>query len=104
MDRKPKSKPKMDPQDGGAKSRKLWFSVYAITVMVASALIGARLPAFAPMYDTLVGGIVAVTAAFLTGNVAAKWVIGKSVVTTAESPKKKPAESKETQPVEHHEE
>ena len=102
MDRKRKTK--MDPKDGGAKSRKLWFSVYAITVMVLAALIGARLPAFAPMYDTLVGGIVAVTAAFLTGNVAAKWVIGKSGIVVGEEPKKKPAEPQEAQPVEQQEE
>lgn len=91
---------KMDLNDGGNKSRKLWFSIYAIAVMVVAALAGARMPAFAPMYDTLVGGIVAVTAAFLTGNVAAKWVIGKSVG-SKEQPKKKPAEpEEEAQPVE----
>lgn len=88
-----------DLNDGGAKSRKLWFSVYSIAVMVIAALAGAHMPAFAPMYDTLVGGIVAVTAAFLTGNVAAKWVIGKAV--GGSNAKKKPAEpQKETQPVE----
>jgi hypothetical protein len=98
MDKKHK---KPDLSDGGNKSRKLWFSVYSIGVMTVAALVGSRLPTFAPMYDTLVGGIVAVTAAFLTGNVAAKWVIGKSVGSAGQQPQKKPAEpQEEAQPVE----
>lgn len=68
------------PKDGGFASRKLWFSVFAIAVITAGALYGSHHAAFSPLYDTMVGGVIGVVAAFLTGNVVGKWVTGKAIV------------------------
>lgn len=62
------------PRDNGFKSRKLWFSVFAVATIFGGATLGAHWTSFAPLYDTLVGGIVAVAGLFLTGQVATKWV------------------------------
>lgn len=66
-------------KDGGVKSRKLWFAVFAIAVIVAAGLYGPSLWAGSvAFYDAMVGGVVAIAAAYLTGNVAQKWVGVKS--------------------------
>lgn len=61
-------------RDGGMKSRKLWFAVFAMMLVVISGAGAVYLPTFASIYETLVGGIVAVAGMYLTGNVAQKWV------------------------------
>lgn len=87
----------LDPKDGGYRSRKLWFAVYATGLIFAGAVVISRLPAVAPLYDTMVGGIVGITVALLTGNIAAKWVIGKANETSPVATKK---QSLKEQPVE----
>lgn len=66
-------------KDGGVKSRKLWFAVFAIAVIVGAGLYGPALWAGSvAFYDAMVGGVVAIAAAYLTGNVAQKWVGAKA--------------------------
>jgi hypothetical protein len=64
-------------KDGGFKSRKLWFSVFAVVALFLGAGLAAWLPSVAPLYGELVGGIVAIAGLFLTGSVATKWVGSK---------------------------
>lgn len=61
-------------RDNGIKSRKLWFSVFAVAMVLGGAFVAAHWPSLAPMYDTMVGGIVAITGLYLTGSVATKFV------------------------------
>lgn len=60
--------------DGGVKSRKMWMAVGASMLIFLGAALAARYPAFAPNYDTFVGGQVAVLLAYCGGNVGAKFV------------------------------
>lgn len=64
--------------DGGYKSRKLWFAVYATGLLFLGAHCGSQTPAFGALYGELVGGIVGITVALFTGNVAAKLVASKA--------------------------
>lgn len=66
--------------DGGFQSRKLWFCVLGLALVLVGALIAAHWPAFGANYETFVGGIVGITSLFLTGNVAARWVAAKHVI------------------------
>lgn len=61
-------------RDNGWKSRKLAFCTFAVFAMLGFALLTAPLPALTPLFDTFVGGVVAVAGLFLTGSVATKWV------------------------------
>lgn len=61
-------------KDGGYKSRKLWLAFFAIGVIFTGALCSAHWSAFGAVYDTLVGGVVGIAAAYFTGNVANKFV------------------------------
>jgi hypothetical protein len=61
-------------RDNGWKSKKLWFAAGAIASIFVGAVLAAFLAPIAPLYGDMVGGIVAVTGLFLTGNVANKWV------------------------------
>lgn len=58
-------------------SKKLWFSVGAIAAMFGFALMSAKITMIGPMFDSFVGGVVAITGLFLTGNVANKWIAGR---------------------------
>lgn len=70
------SSPNDNPlKDGGYKSRKLWLAFFAIGAVFAGALCSARWQAFGAVYDTLVGGVVGIVAAYFTGNVANKFVV-----------------------------
>lgn len=69
-------------RDGGAKSRKLWFSIFAITVIFVGALLAAKWGSIAPLYSTMVGGVLGVVGAYLTGNVAQKLVGVKALGVT----------------------
>ncbi|NDC25724.1 MAG: hypothetical protein EBZ49_16560 [Proteobacteria bacterium] len=62
-------------KDGGYKSRKLWLAFFAIGAVFAGALCSAKWQAFGAVYDTLVGGVVGIVAAYFTGNVANKFVV-----------------------------
>lgn len=74
------------------KSRKFWFAMWSTLLIFLGGFLGAKIAGFAPLYDTMVGGIVGVVAAFLTGNVVGKWVTTK-VATKVSEPKA--ADSKE---------
>jgi hypothetical protein len=65
-------------KDNGYRSRKLVFSVFSVATMVATWWVAGRNPALVPMYDTLVGGIVAVAGLYLAGSVGAKLVATKA--------------------------
>ncbi len=69
----------LDPKDGGYKSRKLAVVAFAAILIFVGAILAAKMVGFAPAYDTMVGGIVGLVTAFLTGNIASKWVTGKAV-------------------------
>ena len=62
---------------GGWKSRKLWFSVFAIGMIYAGAKTAIESKAFESVYSTMVGGIVGIAGMFLVGNVSTKWVAAK---------------------------
>lgn len=64
-------------RDGGFRSRKLWYSVFATGMVVISGLGVLLWAGLAPLYDTMVGGIVAIAGLYLTGSVATKWVGSK---------------------------
>lgn len=69
-------------RDGGWKSRKLWFSLFAIGVLYMGARIANGDTAFRAVYESFVGGVVAISGMFLIGNVGAKWVSTKAPTTT----------------------
>lgn len=76
-------------RDGGIKSRKLWFSVFSITIIFVGGVLAAHWAAVAAIYSTMVGGILGVVGAYLTGNIAQKWVGTKAPM---EIPGSKPAD------------
>ena len=61
-------------RDNGYKSRKLWFSVSAMVILLVGWIATAAHPALVTTYGTFAGYIVAIVTVFLTGNVANKWV------------------------------
>jgi len=58
------------------RSRKLWFSVFSIVTLYWALLQAQESEVFRPMYETFVGGVVAITGLLLAGNVVAKWTPG----------------------------
>lgn len=62
-------------RDGGYRSRKLWFTVFAMGLAFAGFCLTAGWPAFAPSYSTFVGAIVGLSTVYLTSNVATKAVL-----------------------------
>lgn len=73
-------------RDNGFKSRKFWFSVFITVVMLFAWLVAGVKPALAPLYDTLVGGLVALAGLYLTGSIATKWVGSKAPASPARAP------------------
>lgn len=71
--------------DGGWKSRKLWFGFYATALLFVGMVYAAKEPATAALYGEFVGGIVGIVTIVLGGNIAGKWVAGDAA-------KKLPAE------------
>lgn len=59
-------------------SRKFWFAVGTLAIMVASAVLCGLWPALIPLYPEMVGGQLGVLALYMTGNVSTKWVISKA--------------------------
>lgn len=82
-----------DPKDGGTKSRKLWFSVFTVMVLLFGMWYASRHESVAPLYGELVGGIVAIAGLYLAGNIAGKFTIGKNMNAT-----KPPKEEEEPLP------
>ena len=60
------------------KSRKLWFSVFAILMLLLGLVMSLDNPAFATVYATYAGSVVSVAGLFLAGNAAAKWINNKN--------------------------
>jgi hypothetical protein len=84
-------------KDGGYKSRKFWLVVWTQAQIVGVACLAAwKCPALVPMLPTIAGTLIGAAALFITGNVAAKQVLGKQfdvIVTSPEkAPKAKPQE------------
>jgi len=62
----------------GYGSKKFWFAVGVVAVAFLYAVLAAtHLPALKAMFETFSGILEFVTVAYLTGNVANKWVAGK---------------------------
>jgi divalent metal cation (Fe/Co/Zn/Cd) transporter len=61
-------------RDNGYKSRKLWFSAFAIVAIFGGWIGAGLMPSLVPMFATFVGGVLGVAGLFLTGNVATKLV------------------------------
>jgi hypothetical protein len=68
--------------DNGYKSRKFWFCIYAVGILLIGSILGAFFPAFSTTYTEFVGGVVAITTAYLAGNVAQKYVTGSTTKPT----------------------
>jgi len=62
----------MDLRDGGARSRKLAFSVVTSILVFAGALLAAKSDALAPLYQTMVGGLLGTLGLYCGANVGAK--------------------------------
>lgn len=67
----------MDSKDGALKSRKLWFAIGTSVVIFLGGMMAAKWAAFAPMYETVVGGLLGSLGLYLTGNLGGKYVIGR---------------------------
>jgi hypothetical protein len=75
------TKPKKPPlSQMGYRSRKLWFAIGTSLGIFAAALLASKLPAIAPLYDTMVGGLIGVQALYSGANVGAKVVMRKGQV------------------------
>jgi nitrogen fixation protein FixH len=65
-------------------SKKFWFAMFAILIGFGFAIVAAvKLTEMKSMFETFTGLIEFVTATYLTGNVANKWVVGKTLATKA---------------------
>lgn len=89
-----------DWKDGGWKSRKLWFSVFAIGIMYRGMIVAMDNLTFQPLYGTFVGGVCAVVTAFLVGNVGAKFVSTKAPAATSPVPKDLKTPPRPVEPIE----
>lgn len=56
----------------GFRSRKMWVTVGGAGLVFVAWLLTAPMPSLRPSLETAVGGIVALVAAYLTGNVIGK--------------------------------
>jgi hypothetical protein len=61
-------------KDHGFKSRKLAFSIFTILCVFAGLVLAGFWPTIQPMYDTLVGGVVAIAGLYLAGNIGQRFV------------------------------
>jgi hypothetical protein len=77
----PQGTPKLllDPNDNGMMSRKYHIVLLTMAMICGGALLAAHWPAFAGSFPTLVGGLLAAAALYTGGNVAYKYVAGRSV-------------------------
>lgn len=70
--------------DGGLASRKLWFAVFTSLAVVLGAAAAVKWPLFSPNYEVMIGGLLGVLGIYLTGNLGAKYVLGKTPPTAEE--------------------
>lgn len=94
----------IDPKDGGVRSRKMWFAAGVGIVMVLCWLATGFLLPLASTFDALIGGLLAITGLYITGNVANKYAIiknspkvsfaGEQWDSSASSPAPAPSQSK----------
>lgn len=61
-----------------SRERKLKFSIFAVGVIVLMGGAAAIWASVVPIYETLVGGVVAVAGLYLAGNVMNKAVASKA--------------------------
>ena len=71
-----------EPNDGGVKSRKMWFAVGTALLILAGALLAAKYPAFATNYEIFVGGQLGALAIYSGSNVGAKYVVRRKPTKT----------------------
>ena len=71
----------------GFKSRKFIFSIFSIVTIFAGAIIAAKIEGMSPLYATMVGGVIGVVAAYLTGNVAERFTEKKKEESTSQQQK-----------------
>jgi len=60
-------------KDGGAKSRKLWFSVGTSVIIVLASLVVPH-----ALFGEVVAGLISVNGIYVGGNAAAKWIAARS--------------------------
>lgn len=77
------------------RSRKLWFSAFAVGVLYLGARNAADSDGFRAVYEAFVGGVVTITGLLLAGNVTAKWLGPKSAPETKSKKSAAPEESPE---------
>jgi hypothetical protein len=63
--------------EGGFRSRKLLFALFAILLVFLGCLLAAQNEKIGVNYATMVSGIEVITGLYLTGNVASKWTASK---------------------------
>jgi hypothetical protein len=78
----------LDPDDGGYASRKLWVALIGMALVTAGFILSGIYPVLAGSFPAMIGGISALAALYMTGNVAQNWVVAKSVVPESASAKK----------------
>jgi hypothetical protein len=74
-------------KDGGYKSRKLVMAYVSQGLITLGAYMAGKMPVFAPVYATFVGGILGAAALYMTHNVANTAVAIKKLGEQPEEPK-----------------
>lgn len=83
-----------DPNDGGYSSRKLHLAYFTMFAIFGSAVLAANWPPFAPLFPTLIGGLLAGAGIYNVSNVSSQWVTSKHIqgmATIAADPTPAPA-------------
>lgn len=91
-----KKKPAPKEKSSPWKSRKLWFSVFAIGTMYHAAIKATTETSFRTIYETFTGGVVAIAGLFLAGNITSKWVANLAPGAKSRRPPPVPDEAEET--------
>jgi hypothetical protein len=63
--------------DHGFKSKKLWFTVFVISVLTLVTLLAQKLPVIVGIYPVFVGGLTGLTGMFLGADHLAKSLVTK---------------------------
>ena len=80
----------------GYGSKKFWFAIgVCLLAFVYAVLAATKLTELKPMFETFTGILEFVTGAYLTGNIANKWVAGKVEQTQAPAPTNKTTTNKQ---------
>lgn len=78
--------------DGGAKSRKLWFSIFTSIAIYVGAIEASDHQILEPLYSTMVGGLLGALGLYLGGNVATKVSLTKKLGKAEDPPADPPVE------------